>query len=79
MHRAAFDARAHVRLGTWLALGAAGILLLLSLPWFPHVIQAWGNNLAATAVLAGCLAWHIRHPPVAAGPQAAPALKPGTS
>ncbi|WP_245266314.1 glycosyltransferase family 87 protein [Bradyrhizobium sp. WSM1743] len=79
MHRAAFDERAHVRLGTWLALGAAGILMLLSLPWFPTVIQAWGNNLAATAVLAGCLAWHIRHPPVAASPKAAAALKPRTS
>lgn len=49
MHRAAFDERAHVRLGTWFALGAAGILMLLSLPWFPTVIQAWGNNLAAAA------------------------------
>lgn len=56
-----------------------GILMLLSLPWFPIVIQAWGNNLAATAVLAGCLAWHIRHPPVAASSHAAVALKPGTS
>ncbi|MEY9415742.1 hypothetical protein ABIF69_002184 [Bradyrhizobium japonicum] len=79
MHRAAFDARPNVRLGTWLALGAAGILMLLSLPWFPNVIQAWGNNLAATAILAGSLAWHIRHPPVAAGSEAAAALKPGTS
>lgn len=79
MHRAAFDERAHVRLGTWFALGAAGILMLLSLPWFPTVIQAWGNNLAATAVLAACLAWHIRHPPAAASPKAAAALKPRTS
>lgn len=76
MHRAAFDARAKVRLGTWLALGAAGILMLLALPWFPNAFQAWGNNLAATAVLAGALAWHIRHPPVAAGSQPATALKP---
>ena len=53
MHRAAFDERAKVRLGTWLALGAAGILMLLSLPPFPNAIQAWGNNLMATAVLAG--------------------------
>jgi hypothetical protein len=75
MHRAAFDERANVRLGTWLALGAAGILMLLALPWFPNVIQAWGNNLVATAVLAGSLAWHIRHPPDAAGPKAAAALK----
>jgi len=79
MHRAAFDVRPNVRLGTWLVLGAAGILMLLALPWFPNVIQAWGNNLAATAVLAGGLAWHIRHPPVASGSEASAALKPGTS
>lgn len=79
MHRAAFDERANVRLGTWLALGVAGILMLLSLPWFPNVIQAWGNNLIATAILAGALAWHIRHPPVAAGSDAAAGLKPKTS
>ncbi|MBR0841437.1 DUF2029 domain-containing protein [Bradyrhizobium liaoningense] len=78
MHRAAFDERANVRLGTWLALGAAGILMLLSLPLFPNVIQAWGNNLVATAVLAGSLAWHIRHPPVAAGSDAAAGLKAQT-
>ncbi len=53
--------------------------MLLSLPWFPTVIQAWGNNLAATAVLAACLAWHIQHPPVAASPKAVAALKPRTS
>jgi hypothetical protein len=75
MHRAAFDERANVRLGTWLALGAAGLLMLLSLPWFPNGIQAWGNNLLATAILAGTLAWHIRHPPVAAGSGAAVELK----
>lgn len=78
-HRAAFDARAKVRLGTWLALGAAVILMLLALPWFPIVLQAWGNNLLATAVLAGSLAWHIRHPPVAAGSQPATGLKPQAS
>jgi hypothetical protein len=79
MHRAAFDERANVRLGTWLALGAAGILMLLALPWFPNALQAWGNNLVATAVLAASLAWHIRHPPVVAGSGAAAELKPGTS
>ncbi|MGX1321212.1 hypothetical protein AB7M17_004665 [Bradyrhizobium sp. USDA 377] len=79
MHRAAFDERPNVRLGTWLALGAAGILMLLSLPWFPNVLQAWGNNLLATAILAGALAWHIRHPPVAAGSGPATALKAKTS
>ncbi|MCK1709431.1 MULTISPECIES: glycosyltransferase family 87 protein [unclassified Bradyrhizobium] len=75
MHRAAFDERADVRLGTWLALGAAGILMLLSLPWFPNVLQAWGNNLVATAILAVALGWHIRHPPVAASSDAAARLK----
>jgi hypothetical protein len=79
MHRAAFDERASVRLGTWLALGAAGILMLLSLPPFPNVIQAWGNNLIATTILAGSLVWHIRHPPVAASSSAAAGLKPKTS
>lgn len=79
MHRAAFDVRPYVRLGTWLALGAAGILMLLSLPLFPNTIQAWGNNLAATAVLAAALAWHIRHPPVAASSDAAAGLKPQPS
>jgi hypothetical protein len=53
--------------------------MLLSLPWFPNVFQAWGNNLLATAVLAAALAWHIRHPAVAAGPDAAAALKAPTS
>lgn len=75
MHRAAFDVRLKVRLGTWLALGAAGILMLLSLPPFPNAIQAWGNNLAATAILAVTLAWHIRHPPDAASSDAAAGLK----
>jgi hypothetical protein len=75
MHRAAFDVRPKVQLGTWLALGAAGILMLLSLPPFPNTIQAWGNNLLATAILAVTLAWHIRHPPDAASSDAAAGLK----
>jgi len=79
MHRAAFDVRPKVRLGTWLSLGAAGILMLLSLPPFPHAFQAWGNNLAATAILAVSLAWHMRHPPVAASSDAAAGLKPHPS
>lgn len=79
MHRAAFDPRQTVRLGTLLALAAAGGLMLLALPWFPNVFQAWGNNLAATAVLAGALAWHTRNPPVVAGSGAAAALKPPAS
>jgi hypothetical protein len=62
MHRAAWDLRPRVRWGTWALLAAAGLLLLLSLPLFPNELQAWGNNLAATAVLAAGLVWHIRHP-----------------
>jgi hypothetical protein len=64
MHRAAYDPRPNVRAGTWALLAVAGILLLLALPLFPIVLQAWGNNLAATAVLAAGLVWHILHPPV---------------
>jgi len=64
MHRAAYDPRPRVRLWTWLALALSGVLLLLSLPPFPKDIQAWGNNLAATAVMAGALVWHILHPPL---------------
>jgi hypothetical protein len=75
IHRAAFDERPKVRSGTWIALGISGILMLLSLPPFPLVIQAWGNNLAATAVIAGALVWHIRHPSVVAGPPAPVELK----
>jgi hypothetical protein len=37
--------------------------MCLSLPVFPSDLQAYGNNLAATAVIAGCLVWHILHPP----------------
>jgi hypothetical protein len=55
-----------VQIGTWALLALAGGLMLLSLPLFPNAFQAWGNNLAATAVLAAGLAWHIRHPPPAA-------------
>ncbi|WP_407159790.1 glycosyltransferase family 87 protein [Bradyrhizobium sp. STM 3557] len=62
MHRAAYDPRPRVRLWTWLALALSGILMLLSLPPFPKDLQAWGNNLAATAVMAGALVWHILHP-----------------
>ncbi len=37
--------------------------MLLSLPLFPNDLQALGNNLVATAVLAGGLVWHILNPP----------------
>jgi hypothetical protein len=77
MHRAAYDARPAVRAGTWLLLAVAGGLLLLSLPVFPNDLQAYGNNLAATILLAAGLVWHILHPPAAdvALPQAAGELQ----
>jgi Glycosyltransferase family 87 len=62
IHRAAYDPRAVVRAGTWTVLAVAGLLLCLSLPVFPKELQAYGNNLAATAVIAGGLVWHILHP-----------------
>ncbi len=63
VHRAAYDPRAAVRKGTWIVLAASGVLVCLSLPIFPHALQAFGNNFLATAVMAVGLAWHIRHPP----------------
>jgi len=73
MHRAAYDPRPDVRRGSWLTLANAGLLMCLSLPVFPRELQAFGNNLAATAVIAGGLAWHILHPP---STEAAGALSP---
>ena len=67
IHRGAYDARAGVRAGSWAALAIAGLLMCLSLPFFPSVLQAYGNNLAATVVLGGALVWHILHPVPAAG------------
>jgi Glycosyltransferase family 87 len=77
IHRASFDPRGHVRRWTWLTLLIAGLLMCLSLPIFPNDIQAYGNNLAATAVIAAGLVWHILHPPgeTAAGPTPSAALK----
>jgi len=75
MHRGAYDTRPFVRLWTWLALGAAGLLMLLSFPVFPRDLQAWGNNFAATIIIAGMLVWHILHPPEA--DKAADAAGPG--
>jgi hypothetical protein len=43
-------------------LAVAGLLMCLSFPVFPNDLQAYGNNLAATAVIAGGLVWHILHP-----------------
>jgi hypothetical protein len=62
IHRAAFDPRPAVRIGTWATLAVAGLLMCLSVPVFPNDLQAWGNNLAATAVMAAGLVWHILHP-----------------
>ena len=62
IHRAACDRRpAGRKISTW-ALGGAGVLICLSLPVFPPVFQAIGNNLAATALIVAALAWHLRHP-----------------
>jgi hypothetical protein len=63
IHRASYDPRPAARIGSWAALAIAGLLMCLSLPVFPSDLQAYGNNLAATAVIAGCLVWHILHPP----------------
>lgn len=72
MHRAAFDDRPAVRTGTWTLLALAGALMALSLPLFPTMLQAWGNNLAATALIVAGLIWHMHHAPaptLAAAPE----------
>jgi hypothetical protein len=63
IHRAAYDPRPAVRIGTWAALAIAGLLMCLSFSVFPNDLQAYGNNLAATAMIAAGLVWHILHPP----------------
>jgi hypothetical protein len=63
IHRAAYDPHPVVRTATWVVLAIAGLLMCLSLPVFPNSLQAYGNNLAATAVISGGLVWHILHPP----------------
>jgi hypothetical protein len=62
IHRAAYDPRATVRTGTWIALAISGFLVCLSLPPFPHDWQAYGNNFLATVVMAAGLAWHLLYP-----------------
>jgi hypothetical protein len=76
IHRAAYDPRSAVRGWTWASLAVAGLLMGLSLPVFPNDLQAYGNNLAATTIIAAALAWHILHPPDAAGPATSSGLQP---
>jgi hypothetical protein len=70
-HRAAFDPRPKAKAATRWALGVSFALMVLSLPMFPKVFQAAGNNLVATFVLIAALAWHIHHPPLASPASAA--------
>jgi hypothetical protein len=76
VHRAAYDPRRAARVGSWAMLMISVLLMSLSLPFFPKILQAFGNNLAATAVIAGALVWHILHPP---SNEAASALSPTAS
>jgi hypothetical protein len=76
IHRAAYDPRPTVRGWTWASLAGAGVMMCLSLPVFPNDLQAYGNNLAATAIMAAALVWHILHPPDAAGRAASTGLQP---
>jgi Glycosyltransferase family 87 len=81
IHRAAYDPRSAVRGWTWGSLAVAGLLMCLSLPVLPNDLQAYGNNLAATAIMAAALVWHIRHPPRhdATGPAPSSGLQPPNS
>ena len=62
IHRGAYDPRPAVRTGSWAVLAVAVTLIGFSLPIYPHALQAWGNNLAATAIIAAGLGWHLLHP-----------------
>jgi hypothetical protein len=76
IHRAAYDPRPAVRGWTWASLAVAGLLMGLSLPVFPNDLQAYGNNFAATAIMAAALVWHILHPPDATGSATPTGLQP---
>jgi hypothetical protein len=71
-HRAALDRRPEARAVSRTALGLSFALMALSLPFFPKIFQALGNNLAATFVIIAALAWHIRHPSAADPPSSVP-------
>jgi hypothetical protein len=62
IHRAAYDPRGAVRKATWAVLALSALLVGLSLPVFPHELQAYGNNFLATALMAGMLGWYLLHP-----------------
>ena len=62
IHRAAYDPRDGARRATWIVLAISAVLICLSLPMFPHELQAFGNNFLATALMAGTLAWYLLHP-----------------
>ena len=62
MHRAAHDPRAAARKATWVVLAISGFLVCLSLPIFPHDLQAFGNNFAATVLMTAALVWYLLHP-----------------
>ena len=53
IHRAAYDPRPRCGRAPGPLLARRGLAAGLSLPLFPNDLQAWGNNLAATVVLAG--------------------------
>ncbi len=78
MHRGAYDPRPKARQWSWGSLAVAGLLMCLSFGVFPKDLQAYGNNLAATFVIAIGLAWHLLHPlkEDPAGPTVQAALKP---
>lgn len=62
IHRAAYDPRDVARRATWIVLAMSAVLVCLSLPVFPHEVQAFGNNFLATALIAAALAWYLLHP-----------------
>jgi hypothetical protein len=61
VQRAAYDPRPHARKWTWACIALSFGLMALSLPIFPNLLQAIGNNLAATFVIIAALGWHIRN------------------